>query len=64
MKFGQLIECNPRNIFRIDHIYGSTVWNLIKFAFILCASRFLLKYIKINVVNPVRVKKKNRIHCI
>ena len=31
---------------KIENISGSTVWNVIKFVFIVCPSRGLLKYIK------------------
>ena len=31
-------------------IFGSTVWNFIKFVFIVCESRGLTKYIKTNVL--------------
>ena len=65
MEFGQLIEHNVKNIFlrkswwaspipfykkiKIEHISWSTVWNIIKFVFIVCLRRGLPKYIKTKV---------------
>ena len=50
IKFGQLIEYNMRNNFsEIEHISGSTVWNVVKFVFILFPSRSLPKYTTTNV---------------
>ena len=51
-KFGQLIECNIRNIFLkisyIEHISESTVWrNVIKFAFIVCPNIQVKVYLNI-----------------
>ena len=35
---------------QIEHMYGSTVWNFIKFVFIVCPRRGLRKYIEIKVL--------------
>ena len=35
---------------KIEHISGSTIWIVIKFVFIICPSRGLLKYIKTEVL--------------
>ena len=47
------VEAGPRlfyKIFKIEYIYWSTVWNVIKFVFIVCPSQYLPKYIKTMVL--------------
>ena len=34
---------------QIEHIYGSTVWNVVQFDFLLCPSGGLQKHIKANI---------------
>ena len=43
-------EASPRSFkkIKIEHICGSTVWNVIQFIFIACTSRDLPKYITVD----------------
>ena len=56
-------ETSPRLFHKkieIEHISGSTVWNAIRFVFIVCTGQGLPKYIKRSADHTKLFKKTNR----